>query len=100
MVKPVLEPSEVVAVFKRRRIRQLYLLIPVLVVVFAVLMFRNTHTQQVLGVSTDIVYLICAFLIAMIGIITLLNWRCPFCKAYIGEQFNPRYCSKCGTNLR
>jgi hypothetical protein len=29
-------------------------------------------------------------------VLTFLNWRCPECRAYLGREFRPRSCRKCG----
>ena len=29
-----------------------------------------------------------------------LNWRCPSCKKYLGNDMNRRVCRKCGSRLR
>jgi hypothetical protein len=28
------------------------------------------------------------------------NWRCPACDSYLGRTLNPRFCPKCGAELR
>jgi rubredoxin len=28
--------------------------------------------------------------------LTFLNWRCPECGAYLGREFHPRTCRRCG----
>jgi DNA polymerase II large subunit len=30
---------------------------------------------------------------------SFLNWRCPSCNKYLGKAINPKFCSKCGTQL-
>jgi len=29
-----------------------------------------------------------------------VNWRCPSCKKYLGQDINRRICKKCGTRLQ
>ena len=37
------------------------------------------------------------FAIILVGfLLTVLNWRCPECKAYLGREFRPRNCRTCG----
>lgn len=31
---------------------------------------------------------------------SLVNWRCPSCNVYLGRGISPRFCSKCGIELR
>jgi hypothetical protein len=28
------------------------------------------------------------------------NWRCPACDQYLGREFNPKHCRRCGVELR
>jgi hypothetical protein len=28
------------------------------------------------------------------------NWRCPACDNYLGREFNPKHCRRCGVELR
>lgn len=30
----------------------------------------------------------------------LSNWRCPRCRVFMGMVFNPKYCPRCGEQLR
>ncbi len=41
-------------------------------------------------------------LVVFIGsiIFSVLNWRCPACGTILGINFNGRYCSACGAELR
>ena len=36
---------------------------------------------------------------AFIGV-TLVNWRCPACRKYLGPDINRAQCKKCGFRLR
>lgn len=42
------------------------------------------------------------FLALVVGALgfSFYNWRCPACNGYLGRSLNPRYCSKCGAQLR
>ncbi len=33
-------------------------------------------------------------------VFSLRNWRCPACGGYLGRSFNPKFCQKCGVQLR
>jgi len=39
-------------------------------------------------------------LVAAAVIFSFANWRCPACNGYLGRGINPKFCSKCGTELR
>jgi hypothetical protein len=41
------------------------------------------------------------FIELLIAIISLVNWRCPRCSAFLGRDFfSPNYCKTCGVKLR
>jgi hypothetical protein len=33
-------------------------------------------------------------------VFSVLNWRCPACRAGLGKKFNPKQCRWCGIELR
>jgi rubrerythrin len=33
-------------------------------------------------------------------IFSFVNWRCPACTRYLGRGWNPKFCPKCGVQLR
>lgn len=33
-------------------------------------------------------------------VFTIFNWRGPSCNTYLGKGINPKYCSRCGIELR
>jgi rRNA maturation endonuclease Nob1 len=40
-----------------------------------------------------------ALIIGAVGY-ALRNWRCPACDGYLGRAMNPKFCAKCGAQLR
>lgn len=38
-------------------------------------------------------------LLAVLGILSLINWRCPKCNSYLGKRFWIKKCYKCGIRL-
>ena len=79
--------------FATRRKRQLIATIPILALLigFALVGERAENT---------------AYPFIMIGVVlvmlifSLRNWRCPACDSYLGRGWNPKFCSKCGAQLR
>ena len=39
-------------------------------------------------------------LVAGALIFSFRNWRCPACNRYLGKQYSPKFCSKCGVVLQ
>ena len=39
-------------------------------------------------------------LMVPVVVITLINWRCPACKKYLGNSINPKTCPHCKAELR
>lgn len=90
----------VIREFEKRRRRQLLVLIPVVVAIVAGIAARETDVLEQLGISMD------TFGPAFFGVIMVMlgysfyNWRCPQCRKYLGRDISPRYCTKCGAQLR
>jgi hypothetical protein len=85
--------------FRVRQSRQLFAMaITLLFLIFFVLLYKRPDLfgeiskQAILAAQ---VVLIAAF----IGF-SALNWRCPACNKYLGQDINRRKCRKCRTRLR
>jgi hypothetical protein len=79
--------------FAARRKRQMLALIPAFGVMLLLVILENRVTSMVLTV----------LLVAVIGtlfVFSLRNWRCPACEGHLGRGMSPRFCSKCGVQLR
>lgn len=71
------------------------------IVLILVFMTESKTTGLVLWSIPVAVFLpifIVAFLFVLI--FSLINWKCPACRKYLGRSFYPNYCSKCGVALR
>ena len=88
--------ADVPAEFVRRRRRQIIVTIPLFVVVLATSVFLTD------GTTPKSPLLIAAFVLALISLVTfsLINWRCPACRAYLRKATNPKFCPNCGVALR
>jgi hypothetical protein len=86
--------------FAARRRRQLYVVTPFLVLIVAVAALADEHTQAVLGVSPRVWVPPLFAALAGAAVYSFFNWRCPACNKYLGKQWNPLFCSKCGVPLR
>jgi hypothetical protein len=89
------------AEFARRRKRQLFVSIPLVVFMVGVLIALDEKTKAPLfGLAPSVVVGI--FVVVMGGglVFSLLNWRCPACERYLGKHINPSFCHRCGVPLR
>ena len=90
---------QVVADFQKKRTRQILALAPV-VLAFVGLVSVEGKSGGILGLSPGVTLGVSFMLIIGVLIFSLLNWRCPSCNGYLGKAFNPKFCTKCGVQLR
>lgn len=86
--------------FAARRRRQLFLVTPLLLLVVGVAALADEHTQAVLGVPASTWAPAVFSALGGAAVYSFFNWRCPACNRYLGKQWHPRFCSKCGAPLR
>jgi hypothetical protein len=60
--------------------------------------FKKKRTRQIMAVGPIILAFI-GILSVSVLVFSFLNWRCPSCNKYLGKAINPKFCSKCGTQL-
>jgi hypothetical protein len=89
----------IIAEFRRRRRRQLLVLIPALVMLFMYLWANERGTPHVVGIPRDMFEGVALLSLAPLLLFTVSNWRCPSCNEYV-RGFNPRQCPKCGVFFR
>jgi len=87
--------------FAVRRRRQLFLSIPLAVFMIVILIMLDDKSKApILGLPPSVVVVVFAVvMIAGIGF-SLVNWRCPACRRYLGKHINPSFCHRCGAPLR
>ena len=87
------QKARVLEEFAARRKRQLIATIPVLVLLIGYVLLGERAEQT-------------AYPFILIGVVVVIlifsfrNWRCPACDGYLGRGLNPKFCSKCGAQLR
>jgi ribosomal protein S27AE len=87
--------------FALRRKRQLFVSIPLVVVMLGVMVVLDDKTKaSVWGLSPSVVVGIFAVLMGGGLVFSLLNWRCPACGRYLGKHISPSFCHRCGVPLR
>lgn len=85
--------------FRMRQSRQfLIIAVALLLIVFLTVIHKR---QDLFGLFSEYTVLRLQLLViaAFIGF-SAVNWRCPSCKKYLGQDINRRVCRKCGTRLR
>jgi hypothetical protein len=85
--------------FKKKRVRQIIAVFP-MILAFIGLVSVEGNPAGLFGLPPNIVLGLSFALIISILIFSFLNWRCPSCEKYLGKAFNPKFCTKCGTQLR
>jgi hypothetical protein len=88
--------TDVPAEFARRRRLQIIVTIPLFVCFFAASVFLTDETTPkspllIAGFAGPLVSLV---------VFSLVNWRCPACRAYLRKTTNPKFCPNCGVALR
>ena len=103
--------EEIVKEFKVRQKRQAILAIivfPLVIGIFIAAQFfpyelvafieRLQEKFSLINLET-MTYIFIALLLSLLGF-SLFNWRCPSCNAYLGKNWNPKFCSNCWTKLQ
>ena len=85
--------------FRLRQGRQL-LAIAVTLVLLLFLVLLHKHPDLIGEFSRNTVFAAQIVLIAMFIAFSALNWRCPSCNKYLGNDISRRICKHCGTRLR
>lgn len=92
--------SQVIAEFRRRRTRQLIVVVPFMGALLPLLMLENAGPDGLLGIPSVVVGSACGAVVIAGFIFSLINWRCPACKSRLGKDISPRFCQKCGVQLQ
>jgi hypothetical protein len=84
--------------FKLRQSRQfLAIALTLLLIIFLTLLYKR---PDLFGeFSKDAIFGAQIILIAAFAGYSALNWRCPSCNKYMGNNINRRICKKCRTKL-
>jgi len=86
--------------FARRRRHQLVIALPVMVAIIAAILGDEPGAGAVYGLPAVVWAPILAVVVASALIFSFVNWRCPACNRYLGRGLNPKFCPKCGVQLR
>lgn len=86
--------------FARRRRHQLVVAVPVMVVIVAAILGHEPGAGSVYGLPVALWAPLLVVVVAVALIVSFVNWRCPACNRYLGRGWNPKFCPKCGVQLR
>ncbi|MFH1671972.1 MAG: hypothetical protein ABIF87_00870 [Pseudomonadota bacterium] len=85
--------------FGLRRGRQ-FLAIAATLVLLLFLVLLHKHPDLIGEFSKNTIFAAQIVLIAAFIGFSALNWRCPSCKKYLGNDINKRICKNCRTRLQ
>jgi hypothetical protein len=91
---------QVIEEFRRRRVRQLVAVVPFVAALIPLLMLEDAGPEGLFGIPAVAVAAVCGAVLIAGLIFSLVNWRCPACKGYLGKAISPRFCQKCGARLQ
>jgi hypothetical protein len=82
--------------FARRRRRQFIVTIPLVVIAVAASLFLTDEN----GPKGPLPIVVFVVALGSAVVFSLINWRCPACRAYLRKATNPKFCPNCGVALR
>jgi len=93
------EHKEIIKNFRALQSRQYFALaITLLLLVFLVFLYKRS---DIFGeISHHTIFTVQIIVIAAFIVFSILNWRCPACRKYLGADINRDRCKKCGARLR
>lgn len=94
------ENEMIIRVFRKRKLIQWSMVVPVVIFFFGYNLVEKQGAQQLFGLPKEI--LLYPFMLYFMTAVffTYINWRCPSCNRFIGLAFNPVICPKCGARLK
>ena len=90
--------AEIIAEFKKKRTRQIMAVGPIILAFIGLLSVESNPTG-IFGFAPNTILVAAFAVIISVLVFSFLNWRCPSCNKYLGKAINPKFCSKCGTQL-
>ncbi|MCG8701513.1 MAG: hypothetical protein MI922_25910 [Bacteroidales bacterium] len=96
-----MEALEIKQKFQKRKLRQ-FIVSMTLLFIMAFDLFIIQSEKDTLLDSAKLFLLAMAGGVMILGVIfSLINWRCPSCKSYLGNggSINPKKCSNCNVEF-
>lgn len=96
---PTLMPQDRIAAgFRRRRVWQQLVILPVVLALIALVWVRESATFHEIADKDPVA--LGAFAVVLGGLaFSWFNWRCPGCKSSLGKGTTPEHCPGCGVSL-
>ncbi len=88
-------PDRIATVFRRRRLRQQLVVVPVVLGMLALVWVRESAADGELADKDPLA--LGAFAVVLASLVfSWWNWRCPACRSPLGRGTSPRRCPECG----
>ncbi len=88
------------AVLKKKLTLGFICTLPFFIVIVVLGGMADSQTGEAYGLPIFIWVPISLLPILIYIVLTLKYWRCPACSAYLGKNYSPNYCPKCGVKLQ
>ncbi len=86
--------------FAAKRRRQILLIFPLVGFALFAAFTDKDHGISVLGIPpADLMFAVAIVALGAVAF-SFWNWRCPACSRYLGRGLGPRFCPRCGVELR
>lgn len=92
------EDGQIIQAYRVRRARQSFAIWTALILVFLLALIYKRPIAQFEFSRNTIFGAQCIVIAAFIGF-TSINWRCPSCDKYLGNDIGRLRCGKCGRRL-
>lgn len=92
--------TEVISEFKKRKSRQIYVSILIVILVAPILILEYMGQSELFQIPLSVFI---SFMVAgtvAVLLFSLKNWRCPACGKYLGKSgLGIKFCKSCGVKL-
>ncbi|NLX24763.1 MAG: hypothetical protein GXY61_02215 [Lentisphaerae bacterium] len=99
-MEPQERSQEIIDSFKKRKVKQLIVSVPVILAIIPLVMLEDSAEEALFGLPVTILVPVCIAVFVAGLIFSMFNWRCPACGKYLGKALNPKFCVKCGAQLK
>jgi hypothetical protein len=86
--------------FSKRKKRQIIAAVPATLMIILLLAAEKAGPEGLASIPIFVLGPVAIATIFAVVAFSLINWRCPSCKKYLGKRISPRFCAKCGVQLQ
>lgn len=90
------EQQQVIAAFKRTRLREILVLIPIVAGAFVLVELHRQPEYEIAGLGGAGLAVVAGLVLAIGIVLHVRNWRCPACGRYLGGGYTRGFCRSCG----